>query len=114
MANILKIKRGTTVKRLAYTASFAELVMDTTTREIFIGDGTTPGGKPIIPSWTDWYITTASSITTINVGTAFSKADVYVEGNMQTPGYHYTVSGTVITFGDAIESGSHIYVKLYV
>lgn len=111
---VLQIKRGVSANVRAYTPLSGELVMDTTTREIFVGDGTTPGGKPIIPSWTDWYTTTVSSIVTIDVGTAFSKADVYVEGSMQTPGYHYTVSGTVITFSDAIESGSHIYVKLYV
>lgn len=111
---ILQIKRGTTTKVEAYTPLAGELVLDTTTFTLKAGDGTTPGGKPIIPSWTNWYTTTASSVTTVNVGTAFSKADVYVEGSMQTPGYHYTVSGTVITFTDTIESGSHIYVKLYV
>ena len=111
---VLQIKRGVSANVGAYTPLSGELVLDTTTYKLKIGDGVTQGGKPIIPSWTDWYTTTVSSITTVDVGTAFSKADVYVEGNMQTPGYHYTVSGTVITFSDAIESGSHIYVKLYV
>ena len=113
MANILQIKRGTTAKRLAYTPLLAELVLDTTTRELFIGDGSSAGGKPITPSWTNWYTTTVANVTTVNVGTTIGKADVYVEGSMQTPGYHYTVAGSVITFTDTIETGTHIYVKVY-
>ena len=113
MANTLQIKRGTTANRLAYKAAVAEPVLDITTGELFVGDGVTNGGKPVITSWTNWYMTVATASTTVDVGTTFKKADVYVEGSMQTPGYHYSVSGSIITFGESIKSGSHVYVKLY-
>lgn len=45
MANVLQIKRGVTAKVQAYTPLDGELVLDTTTKELRVGDGTTPGGN---------------------------------------------------------------------
>ena len=47
MTNTLQIKRGTTVKRLAYTPLFGELVQDLDTKKVYIGDGVTAGGVEI-------------------------------------------------------------------
>lgn len=40
----LQIKRGTTSAVTAYTPLAGELIMDTTTKYIYVGDGTTAGG----------------------------------------------------------------------
>ena len=47
MTNTLQIKRGTTVKRLAYTPLSGELVQDLDTKKVYIGDGVTAGGVEI-------------------------------------------------------------------
>lgn len=40
----LQIRRGNTSQRLAITPLIGELIYDTTTGQIFVGDGSTPGG----------------------------------------------------------------------
>ena len=47
MANIFQIKRGTTVKRLAYTPANGEFVLDTDTKKLYLGDGATAGGLEV-------------------------------------------------------------------
>ena len=41
----LQIRRGTTAERLTITPLPGELIYDTTTEEIFVGDGTSIGGR---------------------------------------------------------------------
>ena len=38
----LKLKRGTTSQRQGFTPALAELVYDSDTKEVYVGDGTTP------------------------------------------------------------------------
>jgi hypothetical protein len=38
------MKRGSTEERLKYTPEEGEVIVDTTTNEIFVGDGQTAGG----------------------------------------------------------------------
>ena len=40
----LKLKRGTTSQRQGFTPALAELVYDSDTKEVYVGDGTTQGG----------------------------------------------------------------------
>ena len=40
----LKIKRGTTSQRTGFTPALAELVYDSDTKEVYVGDGSTQGG----------------------------------------------------------------------
>tara|TARA_B100000609_G_C17213129_1_gene434954 strand:- start:723 stop:962 length:240 start_codon:yes stop_codon:yes gene_type:complete len=40
----LKIKRGNSVDRAAFTPAEGELVYDTGSKEVFVGDGATQGG----------------------------------------------------------------------
>ena len=40
----LKIKRGTTSQRSGFTPALAELVYDSDTKEVYVGDGSTQGG----------------------------------------------------------------------
>lgn len=47
MANTIKIKRGTEAGRLGYTPLDGELIYTTDTKELFIGDGVTAGGKSV-------------------------------------------------------------------
>lgn len=47
MTNIFQIKRGTTVKRLAYTPANGEFVLDTDTKKLYLGDGVTAGGLEV-------------------------------------------------------------------
>lgn len=44
----LQIRRGTTAERLSITPLIGELIYDTTTGELFVGNGTTPGGSSAI------------------------------------------------------------------
>ena len=43
----LQLRRGTTADRLATTPLVGEIVYDTTTKTVFVGDGTTLGGLPV-------------------------------------------------------------------
>jgi hypothetical protein len=43
----LQIRRGSTADRLASTPLIGEIVYDTTTKAVYIGDGTTAGGLPV-------------------------------------------------------------------
>ena len=43
----LQLRRGTTADRLATTPLVGEIVYDTTTKTVFVGDGTTAGGLPV-------------------------------------------------------------------
>lgn len=43
----LQLKGGSTAQVAAYTPAAREVVIDTTTYRIVIGDGTTAGGKPL-------------------------------------------------------------------
>lgn len=114
----LQIKRGVTAKVKAYTPRAGELVLDTTTSILYVGDGTTLGGTPVggTPvggTWTDYFQVTAASITTLTPGGTFARADVYLNGSMQTPGYSYTIASNVITFATAVSIGTMVYCKLY-
>lgn len=46
----LRLKRGTDAQRLAITFEEGELVYTTDTKKLFVGDGTTVGGVPILSS----------------------------------------------------------------
>jgi len=50
MATSIQIKRGVTAKVSAYVPLEGELVLDLTTKKLFAGDGTTPGGNPVVGS----------------------------------------------------------------
>lgn len=64
MATLLQLKRGVTAKVQAYTPLEGELVLDTTTKELRVGDGTTPGGNtPTMgPAESAYKLTTARLI----------------------------------------------------
>ena len=47
MANILQHKRGATAQRLAYTPADGEFILDLTTKQLFVGNGSTAGGVPV-------------------------------------------------------------------
>lgn len=47
MAASLQLKGGTAAKVAAYTPLAREIVIDTDNYMLVIGDGTTPGGKPL-------------------------------------------------------------------
>lgn len=50
MASSIQIKRGITANVAAYTPLAGELVLDTTTKKLYAGDGTTAGGNQIVAS----------------------------------------------------------------
>jgi hypothetical protein len=66
MANLLQVKRGLEPNRLAYTPLSGEFLFTTDKKQLFIGDGTTPGGINILSSVTTMLGTAA----TYDVGTA--------------------------------------------
>ena len=114
MAKVLQVLRGTTAKRTAYTPKAGELIFDTDKNTLFVGNGSAAGGVIVGSSgWEDWYSKITSSITSITPGTAFKKADVYVDGAIQIPGYNYSISQNVIKFTTTLAAGSLIYCKLY-
>ncbi|QGY29758.1 hypothetical protein [Pantoea cypripedii] len=50
MATSIQIKRGATAKVAAYTPLEGELVLDLTTKKLYVGDGLTAGGNQIVAS----------------------------------------------------------------
>ena len=47
MTNTLQIRRGVTAKRIAYTPADGELILDLTSKQLFVGDGVSAGGVSI-------------------------------------------------------------------
>ena len=47
MTNTLQIRRGVTAKRIAHTPADGELILDLTSKQLFVGDGVSVGGVPI-------------------------------------------------------------------
>lgn len=66
MAASLQLKRGTATQVAAYTPLSGEMVLDTTTNKLYVGDGSTAGGKPIVASKSG--VTDGSSGTVGNIG----------------------------------------------
>ena len=63
--------------------------------------------------WVGYSQVTVASITSVTPGGTFTKADVYLNGIMQTPYYSYSIAANVITFATAIPIGTVVYCKLY-
>ena len=110
----LQLRRGTTAKVTAIVPKEGELLYDTQLRILRIGDGAVAGGQNIV-QWVDWYLvlTTASTTVSPGVGT-FSRAEVFVNGVSQIPGYNFSVANNVITFAETLPVGAIVYCKLYV
>lgn len=66
MATSIQVKRGATANVAAYTPLIGELALDTTTYKLYVGDGSTAGGKQIVASRKG--ITDASSAATGEIG----------------------------------------------
>ena len=47
MTNTLQIRRGVTAKRIAYTPADGELILDLTSKQLFVSDNVSAGGVPI-------------------------------------------------------------------
>lgn len=92
MATILQLKRGVTAQVQAYTPLEGELVLDTTTKELRVGDGTTLGGS--IP-------TTGPAVSAHKLTTARLIGGVSFDGtaNINLPGVNS--AGTQNTTGSA-------------
>lgn len=101
MAAVLQLKRGVTAKVAAYTPLEGELLLDTTTKELRVGDGTTPGGN--IP--TAGPVVSANKLTTARLigGVSFDgTANINLPG-VNSPGtQHTTGSAAKLTTTRAI------------
>lgn len=103
MANVLQIKRGTTVKRLAYTPAQGELVQDLDTKKVYIGDGTTAGGIEI------------NTIDFDAAGLAqIGKNNVYTGKNVFTGGLYSTVPAAVTADSTALSTITRSYTQAVV
>ena len=76
----LQIRRGSTAEREVVTFKEGEIVFDTTIKQVFIGDGTTLGGRPVT-AYTD-----EDAITAIG--------DALVAGTHQNISFSYDTTGT--------------------
>lgn len=71
MAASLQLKGGTAAKVAAYTPLAREVVIDTDNYRLFIGDGTTAGGRPLtVASAAKW--TTARTLTFTGAATSLA------------------------------------------
>lgn len=116
MAKTLQLRRGTTAKRKAYIPKVGEVIFDTQENSLYVGDGSVAGGIAVgggATLWTDWVAKTTQSISAVAPDVKFTKADVYVAGSIQIPGYNYIIANNVITFETTIKPGILIYCKLY-
>ncbi|MEB5707358.1 hyaluronate lyase N-terminal domain-containing protein [Pantoea anthophila] len=66
MAASIQLKRGATAKVAAYTPLSGEMVLDTTTNKLYVGDGSTAGGKQVVASRIG--VTDSSSATSGEIG----------------------------------------------
>ena len=91
-----QVLRGTTSQRVAFTPLLGELVFDTSLNQMFVGDGTTPGGLPLQAA------PVGQIIQIYNSNTALTNEDAAI-GN----------SATAITFTlpDAMTADKKITVK---
>jgi len=92
MANILQIKRGTTVKRLAYTPAAGELVQDLDTKKLYIGDGTTAGGLLVNPTELS-----AGTVAMLNENNIYTGTNVFTGGLFTPVPTGVTADSTAVT-----------------
>ncbi len=79
----LQIRRGSTADRLATTPLVGEIVYDTTTKAVYVGDGTTAGGLPV----------TAFSIADARTTTAKMFLGDSLADNSQHSGITFSLAG---------------------
>lgn len=89
----LRLKRGTSAERLSYTPMNGELVYDTTDKALYIGDGSTAGGKLLASGGTiiEDIVLNGNDIT--GTGNIDITGDIDVAGNIHA-------TGTITADGD--------------
>lgn len=101
----LKLKRGTEAERLVYTPQTGELIYTTDNKQIFVGDGITPGGNPAsgggvvaglsIPASDPFYAEAQLSLN-----------DPFLDGDLHLRGNDIIGTGNIDITGDITLSGS--------
>lgn len=92
MANIFQIKRGTTVKRLAYTPANGEFVLDTDTKKLYLGDGVVAGGLEV--GAVDFDAAGVAQLTKENI---FTNTNVFSGSLFATKPIGVTADSTAVT-----------------
>ena len=92
MTNIFQIKRGTTAKRVVYLPAQGELILDTDTKKVYIGDGVTAGGVEINSVDLD-----ASGIAQLTKQNIFTNINVFSGSIFATRPVAVTADKTVVT-----------------
>lgn len=96
MANSIQIKRGATEKVAAYTPLIGELVLDTTTNKLFVGDGSTVGGNNIVASRKG--VANGSDATSGNIGEYISSSVASV--SIPASGTASNITSLTLSAGD--------------
>ena len=65
----LRIKRGTTSARTGFTPAEAELIYDTNTKEVYVGDGSTATTNSFLNNFTGNFVWIRVSVTEFTAGT---------------------------------------------
>lgn len=100
----LRLRRGTTAQRSGYTPLEGELVYDTEEQSIYIGDGTTAGGKLLSSgsSLIDNIDLNGNDI--IGLGNINITGNVDIDGNLHTTGTITADGGTITLGNDDLDS----------
>lgn len=101
MATSIQVKRGTTAKVAAYTPLEGELVLDLTTKKLYVGDGSTAGGNQILASKKG--VSDGSNAASGDIGEIISNTTTGVALTSGTPA---NLTSVVLTPGDWDLSGT--------
>jgi hypothetical protein len=98
MSTMIKLRRLSTAARLAVTPANGEPVLDLTTKALFIGDGATAGGVPVVGSYAIGDTFTAASQAAMLVLSAAEKGDLCIRTDLSKT---FVLAGTSpATLGD--------------
>ena len=101
----LKLKRGTEAERLVYTPQTGELIYTIDNKQIFVGDGITPGGNPASGGGV------VAGLSVPPTDPFYSEAqlapnDPFLDGDLHLRGHDIIGTGNIDITGDITLSGS--------
>jgi hypothetical protein len=108
----LQMRRGTDTAIMAYEAAEGEPIYNLDTKELRIGDGSTPGGIPLLGSSGTYVFAEITATTavfdniTVNQTATISKINLTgIDTSTSTQVLYYNTSTKEVTYGDAPTGG---------
>jgi len=99
----LKIRRGTDTERLAFTPALGELIYTTNSKQLYVGDGITPGGTRV--SYEGSVGGAMGSNLVLSGFNITGAGNINIEGTITSTG-NIVSNGTITATGDIIANGN--------